>query len=205
MKYCPAQIGDEITCECCQLSKNHFSDVGMPSMRFLSTSVDGVVLVESEPVSDGRGSFARLYCPEEFAAAGIAFTPRQTSLSCTHQRLTLRGMHYTTEPEAKLVRCTRGRIFDVAADIRADSRTFRRWCGFELDPAGARALYIPAGVAHGFLTLEDDCDVIYQIDRIYRDGFDAGFRWDDPAFAIDWPARPQTIHPRDVAYPDFKP
>ena len=135
-------------------------------MRFLSTSVDGVVLVESEPMSDGRGSFARLYCPEEFSAAGIAFTPRQTSLSRTHQRLTLRGMHYTTEPEAKLVRCARGRIFDVAADIRADSRTFRRWCGFELDPAGARALYIPAGVAHGFLTLEDDCDVIYQIDRI---------------------------------------
>ena len=173
-------------------------------MRFLSTSVDGVHLVEIEAQSDERGSFARLYCPEEFAAAGIPFMPRQTSLSRNNRRLTLRGLHYTTEPEAKLVRCTRGRIFDVAVDVRAGSPTFRRWCGYELDALGARALYVPAGVAHGFLTLEDDCDVLYQIDRIYRPGFDTGMRWDDPAFGIVWPAQPQVIHPRDAAFPDFK-
>src|SRR5204862_8158398 len=139
-------------------------------MRFCSTSVDGVRRVEIEAQSDERGSFARLYCPEEFAAAGIPFTPRQTSLSRNNRRLTLRGLHYTTEPEAKLVRCTRGRIFDVLVDIRKNSPTFMRWCGFELDAASARALFIPAGVAHGFLTLADDCDLIYQIDRIYRAG-----------------------------------
>jgi dTDP-4-dehydrorhamnose 3,5-epimerase len=172
-------------------------------MRFLPTGVDGVRLVEPEPQSDERGFFARLYCPQEFAAAGIAFSPQQTSLSHNRRRLTLRGLHYTTEPEAKLVRCTRGRVFDVAVDIRNDSPTFRRWCGFELDATGARALFIPAGVAHGFLSLEDDCDVLYQIDRIYRPGFDAGLRWDDPAFAIAWPARPEVISPRDAAYPDF--
>ena len=173
-------------------------------MRFLPTGVDGVHLVEAEPDSDERGFFARLYCPQEFAAAGIPFRPCQTSLSYNRRRLTLRGLHYTTEPEAKLVRCTRGRVFDVAVDIRKDSPTFTRWCGFELDAAGALALFIPAGVAHGFLTLADDCDLVYQIDRIYRAGFDADLRWDDPAFAIAWPARPQVISPRDAAYPNFR-
>jgi dTDP-4-dehydrorhamnose 3,5-epimerase len=174
-------------------------------MRFQSTSVEGVHLVEVEAKSDERGFFARLFCPEEFAAAGIPFSSRQTSLSRNRKRLTLRGMHYSTEPEAKLVRCTRGRIFDVAVDIRAGSSTFRHWCGYELDAAGASALYIPAGVAHGFLTLEDGCDVLYQVDRIYRPGFDAGVRWDDRAFGILWPGQPEVIHPRDAGFPDFKP
>jgi dTDP-4-dehydrorhamnose 3,5-epimerase len=173
-------------------------------MRFLSTAIDGVRLVEVEPKLDERGFFARLYCPQEFAAAGISFNPCQTSLSYNRRQRTLRGMHYATEPEAKLVRCTRGRIFDVVADIRKNSPTFMRWCGFELDAASARALFIPAGIAHGFLTLEDDCDLVYQMDRIYRTGFDAGLRWDDPAFAIAWPARPEVINPRDAAYPNFK-
>jgi dTDP-4-dehydrorhamnose 3,5-epimerase len=173
-------------------------------MRFEPTSVDGVVLVVAEPSSDERRSFARLFCPEEFAATGISFSPLQTSVSANRKRLTLRGMHHATEPEAKLVRCTRGRVFDVAVDIRRNSSTFRRWCGFELDPAGGRALYIPPGVAHGFLTLADDSDVLYQIDRIYRSGFDAGVRWDDPAFAIAWPERPIHLHPRDTAYPAFR-
>jgi len=172
-------------------------------MRFLSTAVSGVVLVEPEPIGDERGFFARLYCPDEFKRAGIGFVPAQTSLSFNRAKHTLRGMHYCTEPEAKLVRCTRGRIFDVALDIRRDSATFRRWVGLELDPSGARALYIPALVAHGFLTLEPDSDVLYQIDRPYRPGFDAGVRWDDPQFAIEWPARPAVIDPRDRAFADF--
>ena len=171
-------------------------------MRFLPTAVAGVHLVEAEPESDERGFFARLYCPQEFAAAGISFSPRQTSLSYNRHRLTLRGLHYTTEPEAKLVRCTRGRIFDVAVDLRKDSPTFTRWCGFELDAALARSLFIPAGVAHGFLTLVENCDVLYQVDRIYRPGFDAGLRWDDPAFAVAWPARPDVISSRDAAFPN---
>ena len=172
-------------------------------MQFLPTGIDGVHLVEPKPEADERGFFARLYCPQEFAAAGIAFSPRQTSLSYNRCRLTLRGLHYTTEPEAKLVRCTRGRIFDVAVDIRKASPTFMHWCGYELDAIDARALFIPAGVAHGFLTLADASDVLYQIDRIYRPGFDAGVRWDDPAFAIAWPARPEVISSRDAAFPNF--
>jgi dTDP-4-dehydrorhamnose 3,5-epimerase len=172
-------------------------------MRFQPTALSGVMLIEPQPISDDRGHFARLYCPEEFAQAGIAFTPTQTSLSFNPARHTLRGMHYCVEPESKLVRCTRGRIFDVAVDIRRDSPTFRRWFGVELDPIQTRSLYVPPGVAHGFLTLEPECDVIYQIDRPYRPGFDAGLRWNDPQFAVQWPARPAVIDPRDRDYPDF--
>jgi dTDP-4-dehydrorhamnose 3,5-epimerase len=172
-------------------------------MRFHPTALSGVTLIEPQPVSDDRGHFARLYCPDEFARAGIDFTPTQTSLSFNRARHTLRGMHYCLEPEAKLVRCTRGRVFDVAVDIRRDSPTFGRWFGVELDPVDARGLYIPPGLAHGFLTLEPDSDVIYQIDRPYRPGFDAGLRWNDPRFAIQWPAMPAVIDPRDRDYPDF--
>jgi len=172
-------------------------------MRFVPTAVTGVTLVEPAPISDDRGHFARLYCPDEFAGAGIDFAPTQTSLSFNRARHTLRGMHYCLEPEAKLVRCTRGSIFDVALDLRRDSATFRRWFGVKLDPVHARALYIPAGVAHGFLSLEPDSDVLYQIDRPYRPGFDAGVRWNDPQFAIEWPAVPAVIDARDRDFPDF--
>jgi dTDP-4-dehydrorhamnose 3,5-epimerase len=172
-------------------------------MRFLPTALTGVTVVEPEPTGDARGHFARLYCPDEFARAGLAFVPTQTSLSFNGVRHTLRGMHYCVEAENKLVRCTRGRIFDVALDLRRDSTTFRRWFAVELDPARANALYIPTGVAHGFLSLEPDTDVLYQIDRRYRPGFDAGVRWNDPQFAIAWPAVPAVIGPRDRDFPDF--
>ena len=172
-------------------------------MRFVPTALPGVTLIEPEPIADDRGHFARLYCPDEFTDAGIKFLPTQTSLSFNRALHTLRGMHYCLEPEAKFVRCTRGRIFDVAVDIRRDSPTFLRWFGVELDPILARGLYIPAGVGHGFLSLEPDSDVLYQIDRRYRPGFDAGVRWNDPDFAIDWPAVPAVIDPRDRDFPDF--
>jgi dTDP-4-dehydrorhamnose 3,5-epimerase len=172
-------------------------------MRFVATALPGVTLIEPETIGDDRGHFARLYCPDEFARAGIKFVPTQTSLSFNRALHTLRGVHYCLEPEAKLVRCTRGRIFDVALDIRRDSPTFRRWFGVELDPAHAQGLYIPSGVAHGFLTLEPDSDVLYQIDRRYRPGFDAGVRWNDPQFAIEWPAAAVVIDPRDRDFPDF--
>jgi dTDP-4-dehydrorhamnose 3,5-epimerase len=172
-------------------------------MRFVATALPGVTLIEPETIGDDRGHFARLYCPDEFARAGIKFVPTQTSLSFNRALHTLRGMHYCLEPEAKLVRCTRGRIFDVAVDTRRDSPTFRRWFGVELDPVKAQGLHIPAGVAHGFLTLEPDSDVLYQIDRRYRPGFDAGARWNDPQFAIEWPAAPVVIDPRDRDFPDF--
>lgn len=174
-------------------------------MQFLKTDITGVVLVEIEPAVDERGFFARLHCPVEMDAAGFTFHPQQTSLSRNKAKSTLRGMHYTTEPEAKLVRCVRGHIYDVALDLRPRSKTFGKSTGWELDSDSAAALFIPAGVAHGFLTLEADSDVLYQIDRIYRPGFDAGVRWNDPSFNIEWPETPRVVHPRDLSYPNFVP
>ena len=174
-------------------------------MRFTATELPGVVVVDVEPRADDRGAVARLHCPEEFAAAGHPFTPVQTSLSRNVQALTLRGLHYQPAPhaETKLVRCVRGRIFDVAVDLRAGSPTHRRWTATELSAETGRALLIPEGVAHGFLTLEPDSDVLYQIAPVYQPGREAGVRWDDPAFGIAWPAAPALISPRDASYPDY--
>lgn len=174
-------------------------------MRFSSTAIDGVVLVDWTPASDARGSFARLHCPDEFAAAGHPFVPAQTSLSRNTAAGTLRGMHYEAAPhtEAKLVRVVRGRIFDVAVDLRPESSTFRRWVGAELSADNGRALLIGKGMAHGFITLEPDADVLYQIDRMFEPGHGRGVRWNDPAFGIEWPAAPAVISDRDATYPDF--
>ncbi|MBJ7409810.1 MAG: dTDP-4-dehydrorhamnose 3,5-epimerase family protein [Phenylobacterium sp.] len=173
-------------------------------MRFTPTEIAGVVRVETQPHSDERGLFARMHCPEAFAAAGIPFEPVQTSLSRNPHIHTLRGMHYQPAPygETKLVRVTRGRAFDVAVDLRPASPTYRRWTAAELSAENLVALFIPEGVAHGFLTLEPDTDVLYQIAPAYRPGHAAGVRWDDPAFAIAWPAAPALMSPADAAYPD---
>lgn len=175
-------------------------------MRFEATAIPGVVRVEAEPRADERGGFARLHCPEEFAAAGVPFVPAQTSLSRNPHAGTLRGLHYQPAPhrEVKLVRVVRGRVFDVAVDLRADSPTHRRWTAVELCAETMTALLIPEGVAHGFLTLEADTDVLYQIAPAYRPGHEAGVRWDDPAFGIDWPAVPALISDRDRTYPDYR-
>jgi dTDP-4-dehydrorhamnose 3,5-epimerase len=174
-------------------------------MRFTETDIAGVMIVDVEPRSDARGSFARLHCPDEFAAAGHPFTPAQTSLSRNPQAGTLRGMHHQPAPqaEAKLVRAVRGRIFDVAVDLRPASPTHRRWTATELSADNARALLIPEGVAHGFLTLEADTDVLYQISPAFQPGHEAGVRWNDPAFGIAWPAAPTLISERDAGYPDY--
>jgi len=174
-------------------------------MRFTATGIEGVVIVDLDVIADERGSFSRLHCPEEFAAAGHPFTPLQTSLSRNAKARTLRGMHYEAEPhaEAKLVRATRGAIFDVAVDLRTDSPTYLRWTGTELSAANGRALLIGKGMAHGFITLEDDTDVLYQIDRMFEPGHGRGVRWDDPAVAIEWPGPPLVISERDASYPDY--
>ena len=157
-------------------------------MRFTDTNIAGVVIVDIEPREDARGAFARLQCPDEFAAAGHPFAPVQTSLSRNTHAGTLRGMHYQPAPhaETKLVRAVRGRMFDVALDLRPASPTYRQWVSAELSATNGRALLIPEGVAHGFLTLEPDTDVLYQISPAFRPGHEAGVRWDDPAFAIAW-------------------
>lgn len=173
-------------------------------MRFSDSGIDGVVVVDLEARSDKRGSFARLQCPDEFAAAGHPFMPAQTSLSRNPLAFTLRGMHYQPAPhaEVKLVRAVRGRIFDVAVDLRPASPTYRQWTASELSAENGRALLIGEGIAHGFLTLEPDTDVLYQISPRFEAGHEAGVRWDDPAFAIAWPQAPALISPRDAAYPD---
>jgi dTDP-4-dehydrorhamnose 3,5-epimerase len=174
-------------------------------MRFTETAIAGVVVVDIEAREDERGAFARLQCPDEFAAAGHPFAPAQTSLSRNPYPGTLRGLHYQSAPQAetKLVRVVRGRMFDVAVDLRPASPTFRRWVAEELSAETGRALLIPEGVAHGFLTLAPDTDVLYQISPAFQPGHEAGVRWDDPAFAIAWPAQPALISPRDATYPDF--
>jgi dTDP-4-dehydrorhamnose 3,5-epimerase len=174
-------------------------------MRFTETAISGVVVVDIEARKDERGAFARLQCPDEFAAAGHPFAPAQTSLSRNPHPGTLRGLHYQRAPnaETKLVRVVRGRMFDVALDLRPESPTYRRWVAEELSAENGRALLIPEGVAHGFLTLEPDTDILYQISPAFQPGHEAGVRWDDPAFAIAWPAQPALISPRDATYPDF--
>lgn len=175
-------------------------------MRSAPTKLSGVMIVEAEPHEDARGGFARLYCPNEFRAAGIDFAPCQINLSRNHARHTLRGMHYQDAPyaEAKLVRVTRGRAFDVAVDLRAGSATRGQWTAVELDAARMNAVFVPEGFAHGFLTLEPETDVLYQMGRIYEPGHAKGVRWNDPAFAIRWPAAPAVIDPRDAGYPDWR-
>ena len=171
-------------------------------MEFHPTDLPGVVRVEATPHGDARGLFARLYCPAEFAAAGIDFTPTQVNLSTNAERLTLRGMHFQKPPfaEAKLVRVIRGRAWDVVADLRPGP-TRGRWIAEELSAERMNALYLPEGVAHGFLTLEPDTHILYQMGRNFVPGHADGVRWDDPALAIDWPEAPAVLADKDRAWP----
>lgn len=174
-------------------------------MRIEETSIDGVCTVDIEPLGDERGFFARTYCAREFAAAGIVLDVAQSNLSVNKRRGTLRGLHFqgAPKPDPKLVQCVRGAIFDVAVDLRPASPTFRDWFGLELSAQNRRALFVPPGCAHGFLSLEDDSEVLYLMGEYYDPALARGVRWNDPAFAIAWPASPTVIAPRDRAYPDF--
>ena len=173
-------------------------------MRLTRTPIDGVVLVEPERNCDARGLFARLYCPQEFAAAGLdSFESTQINLSPNAARHTLRGMHYQKPPfaEAKLVRAVRGKVWDVVIDVRRGSPTYLQWTAAELDAVTLRALFVPEGCAHGFLTLEPDTDILYQMGRLHSPGHESGLRWNDPALDIAWPASPAVITPRDTEWP----
>lgn len=176
-------------------------------MKFTATKIPGVTVVESEPIADERGFFARGFCGEEFAAAGLNLAVAQTNVSHNRCKGTLRGMHYQAEPkpEPKLVSCVRGGIFDVAVDLRPDSPTFRAWTGVELTESNRKALFVPPGCAHGFLTLSDETEVSYLMGEFFAAELARGVRWNDPAFGIEWPGTPSVISDRDVAYPDFRP
>jgi dTDP-4-dehydrorhamnose 3,5-epimerase len=176
-------------------------------MRFNESKVAGVYLIEPEPVADERGFFARTWCREEFAANGLNPELAQANISFNARKGTLRGMHYQADPhaEAKLVRCTRGAIFDVAVDLRLGSPTYRSWFGAELSDANRAMLYVPEGCAHGFLTLDDATEVAYQMSAPYAPAAAQGVRWDDPAFGIQWPGEVLVINERDRSYPDVDP
>ena len=172
-------------------------------MIFSESTLPGVYLVDMDRLADERGFFARSYCADEFAAQGLGPELRHCSVSYNARKGTLRGMHYQGAPheEHKLVRCTAGAIFDVVVDVRRQSRHYLRWFGTQLTADNRRSLFIPAGFAHGFVSLTDDTEIYYMISVPHAPQFSHGLRWSDPALAIEWPVTPTVISARDAAYP----
>ena len=175
-------------------------------MKITPTALPGVMVVSVTESKDERGVFARTYDAAAFAATGLPTEWPQCNTSWNARKGTLRGMHFQAapRPDPKLVRCTRGRIFDVAVDLRPDSPTFRLWTSVELSADNRVTLAIPAGCAHGFLTLEDGCEVFYMMGEVYVPELASGVRWNDPAFGIKWPAEPVTMSEKDMRWPDFR-
>lgn len=176
---------------------------GGSPLIFLPTEVEGVLCVEPDRREDERGYFARTFCEHEFAAQGRPFRPVQCSTSFNVRRRTLRGLHFQAEPhgEDKLVRCTRGEIFDVAVDLRRDSQSFLRVATAVLSPENGRQLFIPRGCAHGFITLVDNTEVEYMISAVFVPEAASGLRWNDPMLSISWPMQPEVISDRDQSWP----
>jgi len=176
-------------------------------VKFLTTELDGLVLIELERLEDERGFFARTFCVREFEEQGLKPEVAQCSVSHNKVRGTLRGMHFQADPhaECRLVRCTAGAIYDVAVDLRRGSKTFLKWVAVELSAENCRSLYVPEGFAHGFQTLVDGSEVHYQMSVPYHAPSARGVRWDDPLLAIDWPLEPTVISARDRQYPDLDP
>jgi dTDP-4-dehydrorhamnose 3,5-epimerase len=174
-------------------------------MKFTETELPGAWFVDVEPHSDERGFFARTWCRREFEEHGIDSDFVQASVSYNRVTGTLRGMHFQRAPfdETKLVRCVSGAIYDVIVDLRRDGATFGRWLGVELSAANRRALLVPKGFAHGFVTLADNSEVFYQISAFYTPGHAGGLRYDDPALGIDWPVPVRVINDKDRSWPDF--
>ena len=176
-------------------------------MIFDETKLAGAKIIDLELRGDERGFFARSWCQREFEEQGLNTGLAQANISMSRSRGTLRGMHYQVAPhaETKLVRCTRGAIFDVIVDLRDDSPTYGEWLGFELTAANAQMLYVPEGFAHGFETLEDDTEVAYHVTEFYTPGAERGLRYDDPAIGIVWPLAVQVVSPKDAAWPLIEP
>ncbi len=175
-------------------------------MKFLETKLKGAFVIEPERLKDGRGFFARSWCRREAEAHGLRADWVQCNISFNDKKRTLRGMHFQAPPfeEIKLVRCSRGAIYDVLIDLRSDSPTFGEWIGVELTADNRRMTYVPKGLAHGFLTLEDQTEVFYQMSEFYVPALARGVRWNDPAFGIEWPTEVAVITERDRSYPDFR-
>jgi dTDP-4-dehydrorhamnose 3,5-epimerase len=172
-------------------------------MQFTPSRMSGAWVIDIEPIHDQRGFFAMTWLPEELRKHGIDPAVAQCNLAFNHKRGTLRGLHFQTAPhaQAKIVRATRGALLDVIVDLRPDSPTWRQWELFELTADNRRMLYIPAGLAHGYLTLTDDAEMFYQASSPWAPQSEAGVRWNDPAFGIKWPFEPAVISERDRTWP----
>lgn len=176
-------------------------------MIFSPTALAGTFIVDLDRRNDDRGYFARTWCQREFEEQGLDTALVQCSVSHNLRRHTLRGMHWQASPygEVKIVRCTRGSVWDVIIDLRPESPTYMLHLGVELTAESGRALYIPEGLAHGFVTLADNSEVFYQMSGFHQPAFARGVRWNDPAFGIAWPVIAPNMHPRDAEYPDYVP
>lgn len=168
-------------------------------MIFTETKLSGAYVIEIEKIEDERGFFTRTFDKNEFIKMKLDSEFVQSSISQNKKKGTIRGMHYQTKPyeESKIVRCTKGRIFDVIIDIRPDSKTFKKWISVELSGNNYKMLYIHKGFAHGFQTLEDNCEIVYQISEFYTKKYSTGIRWNDPQFSINWPLDISEISNRD--------
>ncbi len=175
-------------------------------MKFDETPLRGAYLIDLQPLEDARGFFARAFCRREFEEHSLNPAIAQCNFAFNHVCGTLRGMHYQVEParEVKIVRCIAGAVFDAIIDLRPDSSTYRRWFGVELSACNRRALYVPEGFAHGYLTLADNSEIQYMVSEFYSPRHESGIRWNDPAFGIEWPMAPQVISDKDASHPDFK-
>jgi dTDP-4-dehydrorhamnose 3,5-epimerase len=175
-------------------------------MIFRETKLPGVFEVHPEPIPDERGCFARTWCQKEFEARRLSPRLVQCNVSFNARKGTLRGIHFQIPPyaEAKLVRCTRGAIYDVVVDLRRGSPTFKGWIAAVLTASNRHTLYVPEGCGHGFLTLEDETEVFYQMSEFYNAESARGVRWNDPAFQIAWPEKVEVISERDRTYPDLE-
>ena len=175
-------------------------------MKFHQTKLPGVYEICIEPIADSRGFFARSWCQKEFAAHGLNSSLAQCNISFNTRKGTLRGVHYQVQPflETKLVRCTRGAIYDVIVDLRPASPTFKQWAAIVLTADKRNMAYVLENCAHGFLTLEDEAEVFYEMSGFYDPASARGVRWNDPAFQIEWPAKVEVISERDSSYPNFE-
>ena len=171
-------------------------------MKFLETKLKDVIIIEPEISEDERGSFYRIWDKKIFQENGLNDNLVQISISFNKKKGTLRGMHFQKKPfeEAKIVRCTKGKIFDVVIDLRPESKTFMSWASFELDSNESKILYIPEGFAHGFQTLEDNTELVYQISNWYSPEHASGLRWDDNKFQINWPIQNPIISKKDLTF-----
>lgn len=174
-------------------------------MKFTKTTVDGAYVIDVNRIGDSRGYFGRLWCENELREQGLVSQIKQSNIGFSPLAGTLRGLHYQKPPheEVKIVRCTRGSVFDVVVDLRPASKTFRKWFGIELNPENASMLYVPEGCATGYLTLEDDSEIYYNTSADYAPESATGVRHDDPAFLIEWPGEPKVMSDADLGWPDF--